>query len=266
MKMGPHATGERRSGERVEGMVAPAPVPADVGIVAALPLEVGDLVDRLGKVRKYQAASLSVIEGEHHDKIVAIVIAGVGRPAARRATEMLLAGHRPSWIIAAGFAGALDPALGRNDLVVPEEVIDREGRRFPVEPLEAAGAGVRHDRGRLLTVDRPILESQEKAELYRSSQADLVDMESSAVAAVCAERLVRFLAVRVISDDAQSDLPPEIATLLTRSGSYRVGAAVRAIWYRPSSLKDFWTLHERAIEAAARLAKFLALCLDQLPR
>ena len=89
---------------------------------------------------------------------------------------------------------------------------------------------------------------------------------SSAVAAVCREKLVRFLAVRVISDDALSDLPPEVATLLTRSGSYRVGAAIRAIWNRPASLKDFWTLHARAIEAADRLAKFLALCLDHLPR
>ena len=264
--MGPRATDQRRPEERFERIVAPAPAPADVGIVAALPLEVGDLVDRLGKVRKYQAASLPVIEGEHHDKVVAIVIAGVGRAAARRATELLLAGHRPSWIIAAGFAGALDPAMGRNDLVLPAEVIDLEGRRFPVEPLESLGPVVQHARGRLVTVDRPVLEAQAKAELHRTAQANLVDMESSAVAAVCAERLVRFLAVRVISDDAQSDLPREVATLLTRSGSYRVGAALRAIWNRPSSLKDFWTLHQRAIEAADRLAKFLALCLDQLPR
>ncbi|HZW35175.1 MAG TPA: nucleoside phosphorylase [Isosphaeraceae bacterium] len=263
--MDPRATGPRRSGERVEQIVAPAPVPADVGIVAALPLEVGDLVDRLGRVRTYQAASLSVIEGEHHDKVVAIVVGGVGCAAARRATELLLAGHRPSWIIAAGFAGALNPGIGRNELVLPDEVIDREGRRFRVEAVESLGAGVRHVRGRLLTVDRPILESRAKAELYQSFQADLVDMESSAVAAVCAERLVRFLGVRVISDEAQSDLPPEVATLLARSGSYRVGAALRAVWNRPSSLKDFWTLHQRAIEAADRLAKFLALCLDQLP-
>ena len=41
----------------------------------------------------------------------------------------------------------------------------------------------------------------------------MVDMESSAVAAVCGERLVRFLAVRVISDDAQTDLPREVASL-----------------------------------------------------
>src|SRR5437762_7502763 len=264
--MGPRATDERRSGEPDGRGRAPAPVPADVGIIAALPLEVGDLIDGLRGVRKYHSASLPVIEGEHHHQIVVIVVSGVGRPAARRATEVLLAGHRPSWIIAAGFAGALNPTMARNDLALPGEVIDPEGHRFPVEHPESLGAGIRYTRGRLLTVDRIIVTSQEKAELHRDTQADLVDMESSAVAAVCREKLVRFLAVRVISDDALSDLPPEVATLLTRSGSYRVGAAIRAIWNRPASLKDFWTLHERALEAADRLAKFIALCLDHLPR
>jgi adenosylhomocysteine nucleosidase len=155
--------------------------------------------------------------------------------------------------------------MARNDLVLPQEVLDLDGRRFPVELPAAVGAGIRYSRGRLLTVDRLILSAREKEDLHRSSQADLVDMESSAVAALCSERLVRYLSVRVISDDARSDLPPEVATLLARPGSYRVGAALRAIWHRPSSLKDFWTLHERALEAADRLAKFVARCIDELP-
>jgi adenosylhomocysteine nucleosidase len=264
--MGPGSTDEVRSGKQHERGVAPAPIAADVGIVAALPLEVGDLIDRLRRVRKYQSAALSLIEGEHNDKIVVIAVAGVGRPAARRAAELLLAGHRPSWIISAGFAGALNPTLNRNDLVLPGEVIDPEGRRFPVEPPEALGAGIRCVKGGLLlTVDRLIVDSGEKGELHRSSRADLVDMESSAVAAVCVEKRIRFLAVRIISDDALSDLPREVATLLARSGSYRAGAALRAVWKRPSSLKDFWTLHERALESADRLAKFLSRCLDDLP-
>ncbi len=254
-----------RRERRTARVVAPAPVPADVGIVAALPIEVGDLIDSLQRIRKYQAASLPVIEGEHEGKIVAVAMAGAGRPAARRAAELLVTGHRPSWIISAGFAGALNPTLDRNDLVLPGEVIDLEGRQFAVHLPESLVAAVPHHQGRLLTVDRIILDSTEKAELHRSLQADLVDMESSAVAAVCEEKLVRFLALRVISDDARTDLPREVATLLTRSGSYRIGAAIRAIWNRPSSFKDFWTLHERALEAADRLAKFVFRCLENLP-
>jgi adenosylhomocysteine nucleosidase len=250
---------------RVPGVVAPAPVPADVGIVAALPLEVGYLVDTLRRVRKYHAASMPVIEGEHQGRIVTIAVGGMGRAAARRAAGVLLDGHRPSWIISAGFAGALDPALQRNDLALPGELIDAEGCRFPVDRPDSLGDSVRHVAGRLLTVDRLILDPAEKAELHRATGADLVDLESSAVAAVCAERLVRFLSIRVVSDDAQTHLPGEVASLLTKSGSYRIGAALRAIWNRPSSVKDLWTLHEHALEAADRLARFIARCLVELP-
>jgi len=92
-----------------------------------------------------------------------------------------------------------------------------------------------------------------------------VDMESSAVAGICASRGVRFLSVRVVSDEATVDLPREIATLMTRSGSYRVGAALRAIWQRPSSLKDFLSLHEHAQEAADRLADVTLGVIARLP-
>jgi adenosylhomocysteine nucleosidase len=39
---------------------------------------------------------------------------------------------------------------------------------------------------------------------------------------------------------------------------------LRAIWHRPSSLKDFWTLHEHAQEAADRLAAFTAGAIERL--
>lgn len=256
---------EGATGGQTPGVIAPAPVPADVGIVAALPMEMGYLIDRLRRVRKYHAASMPVIEGELDGKIVAIAIGGMGRDAARRAAGILLDGHRPSWILSAGFAGALNPALTRNELALPLEVIDPAGQGFPVAHPEAFVGGVRHVKGRLLTVDRVILDAAEKQELHRSTGADIVDMESSAVAALCARRLVRFLSVRIVSDDADTTLPPEIATIMAKSGSYRIGAALRAVWNRPSSIKDFWTLHEQALESADRLARFVVGCLAELP-
>jgi adenosylhomocysteine nucleosidase len=205
-----------------------------------------------------------VIEGERGGKIVAVALSGPGRAAARGATDLLLSGHRPGVIIAAGFAGALDPSLARNDLVLPDEIVDCEGFRGQVDKPAAFGAGIEHGRGRLLTVDKVVLLASQKAELRATYQADLVDMETSAVAEVCRDKLVRFLAVRVISDDAHTDLPREVSSVLAHGGSYRVGAALRAVWQRPSSVKDFWKLYEQAIEAAGRLGKFLSRSLDEL--
>ena len=65
-------------------MVAPEPVPADVGIIAALAIETGDIVDGLKAVRRYQTATVSVIEGERSGKIVAVAVSGPGRRARAR--------------------------------------------------------------------------------------------------------------------------------------------------------------------------------------
>jgi adenosylhomocysteine nucleosidase len=249
------------------GPPAPPPVAVDIGIVAALSLEVGFLIDQLTEVRKYSGPRHSVIEGECAGKLVAVVVSGVGREAARRGAELLLTGHRPRWLLSAGFAGALDPALPRLAIVMPNEVIDREGHRYAIDvavPPPEGGGRPTINTGRLLTVDRIIATAAEKAEIRRQYAADLVDMETSAVAALASDRGVRFLSIRVISDEAQVDLPPEVVTLLTRTGSYRVGAALRALWRRPSRIKEFWVLHEHAQEAADLLARFTVAALGRL--
>jgi adenosylhomocysteine nucleosidase len=245
--------------------VAPPPEPADVGIVAALSIEVAPFMARLGHVRKYAGPKYSVVEGESGGKLVAMVLSGPGRKAARRAAEVLLAGHRPRWIVSAGFAGALDPALARDQIVLASEVVDPEGGRLTLDVSVPEPAGGRPiATGRLLTVDRIIRTAAEKAELRRRCSADLVDMETSAVASLCGERGIRFLSIRVISDEAGTDLPPEVLSVLGKTGSYRVGAALGALWRRPSSLKDLWALREQALGAAERLAEFLPGALARL--
>ncbi len=218
---------------------APAPSPADVGIVAALSMEVGFLLDRLTRVRKYAGPRHAVVEGECGGKVVAVVVAGMGRENIRRGAR--IAARRPPSPL--GRLGRV--RRGAEPRVFPTR--HRAGRRDPRPrrpppphrrdgPPEERGSPIR--TGRLLTVDHIIRTAAEKAELRRRYDADLVDMETAAVAALCSERGVRFLSIRVISDEAGIDLPPEIVSLMTRSGSYRVGAALRAIWNRPSSIKD----------------------------
>jgi len=113
--------------------------------------------------------------------------------------------------------------------------------------------------GRLLAVERVIRLPGEKRELGVRHQALACDMESLAVAEVCRQRNVPLLAVRVISDTADEELPADIERLLAQaSTAARWGTAIGSILRRPSSLQDLLRLRHRAIEASDRLAKFLA--------
>jgi adenosylhomocysteine nucleosidase len=251
------------------GAIAPPPAPADVGLVAALPIEVGPFLDRLANRRKYAGPKWAVTEGELAGKLVALIVAGVGEKPARRGTEILVAGHRPRWVISAGFGGALDPDLRRNDVIVARRVISGVQGRPPFdidvslpsepEPHPAVRAGS------VLTIDRIIRTPADKAALRGDQGADVVDMETHAVASYCAERSIRFLGVRVVSDEAATELPPEILTVLGPTGGFRFGATMGAIWRRPSSVKDLLRLREHAHEAADRLAAVLPALIERLP-
>lgn len=252
----------------------PAPGPADVGIVLALSIEAEPILELLREVRTYsdpEGSKRSVVEGMLGDRVVVLIVAGAGRALAGRGTKRLIDGHRPRWIVSLGFGGALDPALKRNDVFIAEEIVDAS---TPDDPPRAVGYSLpdsspkqkdRFASGRLLTASKIVRTATEKATLRERFAADVVDMETAAVANVCADRGQRFLSVRAISDEAGTDLPPEVMSVMGPTGGFRLGATIGALMKRPGSVKDLWTLREHAIEASDRLAEVLPGIVDQLP-
>lgn len=245
-----------------------------MGIVIALPIEAGGLLDRMTDRRRHadvDGRRPAVEEGDLQGRRVALIVAGMGAESARRGTLRLLAGHRPRWILSAGFGGALAPDLARGDALLITEVAEAapEGYRrlrvdlTPPAPVTAP-PGRRFRAGTLLTVGGVVRTAAEKAELRRASGADAVDMESFAVASTCADRGARFLGLRVISDDAAGDLPPEILTIVGPTGGFRLGATLGSLWKRPSSVRDLWRVYEGAQQAADRLAAVVPQVVGQL--
>jgi adenosylhomocysteine nucleosidase len=178
------------------------------------------------------------------------LVTGVGRAAAGRVAEV--ACRLPArLVIAAGFCGGLDGRLAVGDVIAPIEVCDEAGGRWACHPLPGLTQA-----GRLLTASRIIGEPTEKRDIGRRFAADAVDMETAAVAEVCAARGVPFAAVRAVSDAAGTALSPRLAGLLA-GGRVSPWKAAGAVLRQPSLLAEFRRLARDTRAAAANLAATL---------
>ncbi len=242
--------------------------PCHVGLVFALSIESGGLEDLLENKSSTRGREFVVRHGMLKGHRVALILAGAGREAAARATETLVAGHRPKWIFSAGLAGGLSPELKRHDILMVERVVDADGRRLSLDlNVDRAALTETPDVhvGTLLTVDEIVRLPEQKRALAEKHDAAAVDMETFAVADACRRLHVPFLAVRVVNDAVDDELPDDVEHLLAqKTTAARLGAAAGAVWRRPSSLKDMVGLRENAMRASERLAKFLAEMIGQL--
>lgn len=242
--------------------------PCDVGVVFALEIESGGLEDLMEGVLLIKGQDFVVRQGGLKGRHVVLIRSSGGRQAAGRAAEALLLGHRPRWVISAGFAGALKPELCRFDLLMADSLVDPAGNRLSID-LKVDPRSLQQTPGvhvgRLLTSDHLVCLPEEKRSLGEKYDALAVDMESFAVADVCRQAQVRFLAIRIISDPLDEQLPRDLERLL-RQKTYaaRFGAAVATVFNRPGSLKDMLRLKENALVASDRLAKFLAATIERL--
>lgn len=240
----------------------------DVAVIFATGSESGGLEDLLSDVRRTQGSSFVVAQGTLAGRRVAIAISGVGLDKARRATAAVILGHKPRWVLSAGFAGGLQPELAKGDFVMVDKIVDTAGKQLSIDLHIDADQMRRHPGlhvGRILSVDRLIPKPKEKASLGQQHSALSVDMESIAVAEACRAERVRFLGVRIISDAVDEELPAELSVIITRSNTVRkMGSAFGSLMRRPGVAKDFLRLREDGLQASGRLAKFLVGVIGQL--
>ncbi len=237
---------------------------AEIGIVCALPIEMDAFLSRCSKVKKYSGGDFTFRGGFYDGVRVAVVEAGMGFARARRATQALYEGHSPCWLLSCGFSGALRSGIPIGSIVVGNSIVDQHGQALQIDLQMASDPDRRLFVGRLLTADELVRSVSQKQLLGEQHDALAVDMESLAVAQVAHANKVRFMAVRVISDDLSADLPAEVLSVVGSTGGLRLGATIGALWKRPAAVKDLWQLRERAHSAAARLATFLDGVIVQL--
>ena len=119
--------------------------------------------------------------------------------------------HDVDWVMVVGVAGGVDHSIEIGSVIVPEVVVDRAtGGRFRPPP-----AGDIEPRGILSCGDDLITDAGRIAAMEADGVV-AVDMETAAVAAVCARHDVPWSVFRGISDFADGGLVDDAMFALTR--------------------------------------------------
>ncbi len=234
-----------------------------VAVASALPEEIGGLVDRTAVERRDTWAGHEVTTGTLGGRRVVLMHTGTGQERAQSGVATLLDRRSVSALCYVGVAGALDPSLSVESILLPTSVQTEDGQPAPspdrqwAEQVATIGdGGVR--RGSLVTVGRVITQSEEKAALRNALALNgpaAIDMETAAVARVAAEQEVPYLSLRIISDTADESLPDLLKDAQREDGSIdRTRVMQSAVW-SPSAVPALMRMRRRVQSAAEILAE-----------
>jgi uridine phosphorylase len=158
-------------------------------------------------------------------------------------------------VLTCGFAGGLNPDLKLGEVVF--QIGD--GKLEIGNALLAAGA----KPAKFFCADRIATTIAEKQALRAQTDADAVEMESATIQAVCAERGIPCVTMRVISDTAQEDLPLDFNALAKADKSLDFGKLAWAIAKSPGKIPALMALGKKTSFAAQQLANVLEIVISE---
>lgn len=205
-------------------------------ILSALAEEQHGLLDHLHGARREQRAGREFWLGTLHGQPVVLALSRIGKVAAATTATTLIDAFGAQRLLFTGVAGGLGPSVQVGDVVVAEDFVQHDMDASPLFPrfevplygrarfacdaaltrllLQASERGVRHiapkarvHHGLIASGDRFVSGSDEARALARRLEegghpALAVEMEGAAVAQVCHDFGVPFVAMRTISDRA----------------------------------------------------------------
>ncbi len=174
---------------------------------------------RVGNPTALDREGLRGFRGHIGGKTFSVVGHGIGR---RRATETVRRAFDSmpgaELVIGTGVVGALSSELKPGDLILADRIfasraegeVAEQVAAFDDARLRAIGkslsaAGLNYTTGAILTTDR-VLTTGEKRGARKSTDAIVVDMESSAIAVEAAARGLPFIVLRSVLDEVDDEV------------------------------------------------------------
>jgi adenosylhomocysteine nucleosidase len=191
-----------------------------IAIITAMDVELENILHRLENAQQVHRPGLFGYTGTLYGQQVIAAVCGVGKVCAAQCTQLLISEYHPEALFHSGIAGAVSPDLRHLDVVVARELTYRDmteetkrgflpfGGCFVADPkltVLLRRAAPESHLGCIATGDLFVHSAAEKERLQRDYNALCAEMESAAVAHVCAVNRVPFGVIRCISDLANDD-------------------------------------------------------------
>ncbi|MFN0041619.1 MAG: nucleoside phosphorylase [Alphaproteobacteria bacterium] len=184
------------------------------------------------------------------------------RPGRAAALAEALLAEGCTMLASFGLAGGIDPRLLPGALVLPNRILDADGRVFETDATWRVRLGAlagAHESGAILGSERALATTADKAHAHARTGALAVDMESHEVARVAHAHGVPFIAVRAVADPAGRGIPTAALHGIAPDGGTRPLAVICATLARPWQLPALLRLAGDSRRAALTLRRVALL-------
>jgi adenosylhomocysteine nucleosidase len=248
--------------------------PVTAVLLAALSQEVQPFLRRI-KARRLPGGDLPVWEFVSQTGKGVVALSGMGEDAATRAAAWVLERYQPQVFISLGFGGALTPELPLGAVVLgesfwryePEAQALQELTVPPSPPwledlvIRLQAAGLTAFRGSVVTT-RGIIHKASHAIPLQHLVHPVLELETSAMAAVAHSSNLPFLAIRAITDAAGEEIPAFLKQAVQEGKTPTVGAVLAWLTVDPRRLPLLFRLWRQSRLAAMRLAQVLEVVME----
>jgi adenosylhomocysteine nucleosidase len=195
---------------------------------------------------------------------VRVVLTGAGCFAVQRALAHAF-DDVPDLCIASGLSGGLKRCYASGNVLIARAVGDVAGTRLTQCDQEyvmrAGNAGGRVVE-KFLHSDHVVSTAAEKAVL--AAHGDAVDMESLYILAAARQHGVRSVAIRAVSDGADSTLPLDFDCIFNEFGAVSVPKVIGQVLRKPGRIAGLLRLANESEQAANALARFLDAYIQRM--
>ncbi len=190
---------------------------------------------------------------------IEILVSGVGRERMKRTLDSTPYDSVSCWL-SVGYSGALIPDLKVGDCLQGSTILTANGAR--IQPECPAIHSFQESRRALLCSDIILSTPTQKHQYHEKTSADVVDMESAAVAEHALARGEAFAWIRIVSDTVEELLPLELTHCVNQDGFPSPLAGIRTLLGAPRLLPVMLRMAARNTRLGKSLARAILETLE----